>query len=107
MSGPSSQSSPSHCRSRRIVTSDSRVYGSVSVSSMRITNVPRCPRASSQLNSAVRALPTWSMPVGLGAKRTRIALDGAHQRDGVRSNRLAAADGVDALVGLALDAHTI
>ena len=30
------------------------------------------PRASSQLNSAVRALPTCSWPVGLGANRTRI-----------------------------------
>ena len=32
----------------------------------------RPPRASSQLNSAVRALPTCRWPVGDGAKRTRI-----------------------------------
>ena len=35
----------------------------------------RMPRASSQLNSAVRALPTCSWPVGLGAKRTRMHLE--------------------------------
>ena len=40
---------------------------------MRRTNVPPWPRASSQLNSAVRALPTCRWPVGLGAKRTRMA----------------------------------
>jgi len=32
----------------------------------------RFPRAKSQLNSAVRALPTWKNPVGEGAKRTRV-----------------------------------
>ena len=35
-------------------------------------NVPFCPRASSQLNSAVRTLPTCRWPVGLGANRTRM-----------------------------------
>ena len=34
--------------------------------------VPPCRRAKSQLNNAVRALPTWSCPVGEGANRTRI-----------------------------------
>ena len=38
---------------------------------MRRTNVPPCWRAKSQLNSAVRALPTWKYPVGDGANRTR------------------------------------
>jgi hypothetical protein len=33
--------------------------------------VPPAPRASSQLNSAVRALPTCRWPVGLGANLTR------------------------------------
>jgi len=33
--------------------------------------VPPAPRAMSQLNNAVRALPTWSWPVGLGANRNR------------------------------------
>src|SRR5436309_13922940 len=42
-----------------------------SVSSMRRTKAPRWWRANSQLNSAVRAPPTWRWPVGLGAKRTR------------------------------------
>ena len=55
-----------------IAASDSSVERSASVSSMRRTNVPSWPRASSQLKSAVRALPTCSWPVGLGAKRTRM-----------------------------------
>src|SRR4051794_33405406 len=45
---------------------------STSVSSMRSTSTPPRRRASSQLNSAVRAPPTWRYPVGDGAKRTRI-----------------------------------
>ena len=40
--------------------SDWRDERSRSVSSMRSTNVPPAPRASNQLKSAVRALPTWS-----------------------------------------------
>src|SRR5690606_26900118 len=42
-----------------------------SVSSMRSTNVPPVCLATAQLNSAERAPPTWNMPVGDGAKRTR------------------------------------
>ena len=57
-----------------MAASDSRVERSTSVSSMRRMNVPPVPRASSQLNSAVRALPTCSWPVGLGAKRTRMTI---------------------------------
>jgi hypothetical protein len=41
---------------------------------MRSTKTPLFPRAKSQLNSAVRALPTWKNPVGEGAKRTRGAV---------------------------------
>jgi hypothetical protein len=41
-----------------------------SVSSMRSTSSPCSWRASSQLNSAVRAPPMCSAPVGEGAKRT-------------------------------------
>ena len=40
-----------------------------SVSSIRSTNVPPLWRASAQLNSAVRAPPTWKKPVGDGAMR--------------------------------------
>jgi hypothetical protein len=40
-----------------IATSDATVDRSTSVSSMRSTNDALRPRASSQLNSAVRALP--------------------------------------------------
>src|SRR5438067_3919135 len=50
-------------------THSSRVR-SMSVSSMRRMNVPSVWRANSQLNSAVRAPPTWRKPVGDGAKRT-------------------------------------
>ena len=53
-----------------MLSSDSRVDRSASVSSMRSTNVPSLPCASSQLKSAVRALPTCSCPVGLGANLT-------------------------------------
>ncbi len=42
-----------------------------SVSSIRRTKTPPCCRAVAQLYSAERAPPTWNMPVGLGAKRTR------------------------------------
>ena len=49
---------PIHRKSSRISASDSLVDRSRSVSSMRRMNVPPCPRASSQLKSAVRALPT-------------------------------------------------
>ncbi len=58
-------------RTRRISASLSGVERSRSVSSIRSTNVPPVWRATSQLNSAVRAPPTCRLPVGLGAKRTR------------------------------------
>ena len=91
-----------------MLSSDSFVERSASVSSMRRMNVPSLPRASSQLKSAVRALPTWSWPVGLGAKRHPHSHDTLLQQgDRVRGDGFAAADGVDAFVGLALDAHAI
>src|SRR5436189_4693290 len=46
-------------------------FRAASVSSTRKMNVPLVCRANSQLNSAVRAPPMCSDPVGLGAKRTR------------------------------------
>src|SRR5213592_2255457 len=107
-----------------MLSSDSFVDRSASVSSMRRISVPSLPRASSQLNSAVRALPTWSWPVGLGAKRTRmefgivnlefgmrvripnfLLLNCSYQGDSVGRNGLASADCVDAFVGLSFDAH--
>src|SRR5438876_7671043 len=42
-----------------------------SVSSIRRMKLPPWCRANSQLNSAVRALPTWMEPVGAGANRHR------------------------------------
>src|SRR6478672_10422176 len=57
-----------------MLSSDSFVERSASVSSMRRISVPSLPRASSQLKSAVRALPTCNWPVGLGAKRNLIVL---------------------------------
>ena len=73
------------------------------------------PRASSQLKSAVRALPTWRCPVGLGAKRTRINSDLTAQLSvSQRRARTACAamasprpTRVDAFVGLALDADAV
>src|SRR6187399_3072066 len=47
----------------------SGVERSRSVSSTRRMNCPFMRRAYSQLNSAVRTPPMWSMPVGLGANR--------------------------------------
>src|ERR1041384_1828045 len=90
--------------------SDSRDERSRSVSSIRRMNVPPLPRANSQLKSAVRALPTWRWPVGLGAKRRRITLrlrQRAHERDGMGGHRLALAHRLLALVGLGLDAHPL
>ena len=43
-----------------------------SVSSIRSRKRPPRLRASSQLCSAVRILPTWSRPVGEGAKRVTV-----------------------------------
>ena len=42
-----------------IPSTHSSRFRSASVSSMRSTKVPPDWRATSQLNSAVRALPTW------------------------------------------------
>src|SRR6266540_3457305 len=91
---------------------------------MRRMNVPPEPRASSQLKSAVRALPTCSWPVGLGAKRSlisfqagpkgpallsvpvcRVLLDPADECYRMNRYGFASACRVDALVGLALHAH--
>ena len=81
--GPSSQSSSSQRSASRICSMFSGVERSRSVSSMRSTSSPPQWRASSQLNSAVRAPPMCSAPVGDGAKRTLIIHDprmliGAH-----------------------------
>src|SRR4051812_12008249 len=55
----------------RIPPTISSVERSKSVSSIRRMKVPPKWRAKSQLNSAVRAPPTWRYPVGEGANRTR------------------------------------
>src|SRR5271157_764007 len=69
--GPSSQSIPSQRSPSRIPSTISGEERSKSVSSMRRTSVPPQCRSNSQLNSAVRAPPTWRYPVGEGAKRRR------------------------------------
>jgi hypothetical protein len=91
--------------SSMMAASDSAVDRSTSVSSIRSTKVPPWPRASSQLKSAVRALPTWSLPVGLGANRTLMATQ-ARRRSAIAwaCDRLAATDGIHAFVCLSLDA---
>src|SRR5688572_9417244 len=90
-----------------MLASDSRVERSASVSSIRRMNVPSLPCASNQLNNAVRALPTWSCPVGLGANLTRMKSASNKQRHGVRRDCLAPADGVDPFVGLPLHTDTL
>src|SRR6267142_6939004 len=102
-SAPSSQFSPSQRRSSIADPSASFVERAKSVSSMRSTNVAPAPRAISQLNSAVRALPTWICPVGLGANLRRML----NQGDRVNRNRLAGTRGIDAFVRLAFDAHLV
>src|ERR1700741_2391679 len=94
-SAPSSQFNPSQRRSSIAEPSASFVERAKSLSSMRSTNVAPAPRASSQLKSAVRALPTCSCPVGLGANLTRMLknevgghLEGSYQRDGVNRDGL-------------------
>src|SRR5262245_24139848 len=62
---------PSQRKSSSTARSDSAVERSRSVSSTRSAMTPPCPRANSQLKSAVRAPPMCREPVGLGAKRTR------------------------------------
>ena len=52
------------------------VERSRSVSSIRRMNLPPVRRAYSQQNSAVRAPPTCSSPVGLGAKRVTTVMEG-------------------------------
>src|SRR5438094_9399141 len=69
--GPSSQSRPSHRMASRMRSMYSSVERDRSVSSIRRMKTPPWWRANSQVNSAVRAPPTWRWPVGLGAKRTR------------------------------------
>ena len=87
---------------------------------MRRMNVPSCPRASSQLKSAVRTLPTCKCPVGLGANLTRIiqlswgptpTTPGCgewqhllNQCNRVHRDRFVAAQRVDVLVRLSFDA---
>src|SRR4051794_20684071 len=68
---------------------------SVSVSSIRRMKTPPSWRANSQLNRAVRPLPTWKYPVGEGAKRTRGALTGVEGSAGSARNRAAQVDVVE------------
>src|SRR5438132_9732569 len=103
VSGPSSQFNPSQRRSSMAEASASLVERAKSVSSTRSTNVAPAPRAISQLKSAVRALPTWIWPVGLGANLRRMLDEG----DGVNRDRFAGADRVDAFVRLSLDADLL
>jgi hypothetical protein len=67
MSGPSSHLMPSHLRPSSTPSSDSLVLRSRSVLSILSTNVPPYLRAKSMLYRAVRAVPTWQLPVGEGA----------------------------------------
>ena len=68
---PRRMPTPSHASSPRIASSPPATVREASVSSMRRTRTPPCSSANRRLATAVSALPTWSEPVGLGAKRTR------------------------------------
>src|SRR5689334_1421820 len=70
--GPSSQRTPSHSRSAAIVRAPSSTFRAASVSSTRRSIVPPPSSAKRRFATALSALPRWSEPVGLGAKRTRI-----------------------------------
>ena len=65
-SGPRPSATPSHSRSRRISSSPPGTLRAGSVSSIR----SRKWSPKLRLATALRAFPTWSEPVGLGAKRT-------------------------------------
>ena len=71
--GPSywSEVMPSQAIAARMPSVHSGLLREASVSSIRSTNVPPCCLANTQFCSATRALPTWNIPVGEGAKRTR------------------------------------
>ena len=66
------------------------------------------PRASSQLKSAVRALPTCRWPVGLGAKRTRMQseLELRRNADADRSGDLRSAGSASSLAHDCLSSAT-
>src|SRR2546421_612374 len=64
---------PSHAIASKIPCTHSGRLRAASVSSIRSTIVPPDCRPNTQLNSTERALPTWNIPVGEGAKRTRMA----------------------------------
>src|SRR5439155_3421868 len=75
VSGPS-QSRPSHRNDSWMWSTASATSRLVSVFSIRRRNSPPACRANSQLKSAVRTLPMWRRPVGLGAMRTRTDIAG-------------------------------
>ena len=69
---------PLHARGLRLFAEQASASGvdrSRSVSSTRSSIFPPWCRANSSLNTAVRRLPTWNLPVGLGANRTRTSAD--------------------------------
>jgi hypothetical protein len=65
----SSHSRPSHLRPSKMGFSASGILRSISVSSIRRMNRSPVARATSQLNSAVLAVPMCIIPVGDGAMR--------------------------------------
>ena len=69
-----SHSSPSQRSELWICSAASATSRPVSVFSILRRNSPPSWRAKSQLKSAVRTLPMWRNPVGLGAMRTRTGI---------------------------------
>ena len=71
--GSSSHFSPSHFKPSNIFFVYSDLDRRKSVSSILIRNFPSIFCAYNQLNSAVRAVPMWNKPVGLGANLNRFS----------------------------------
>src|SRR5919201_5688475 len=102
--GPSSHSIPSHSRSRRIASSPPGTLRAGSVSSIRSRSQSAIRRAA----AALSALPRWSEPVGLGAKRARTIAPARLREVLVRlefARRLDRRGEVEALVLGLLDQH--
>src|SRR3712207_157898 len=73
---------PIQSSAARIPSVHSGRLRAASVSSMRSTKTPPCCLANSQLCSAERAPPTWNIPVGDGANRTRTVTPPAYRSPG-------------------------
>ena len=82
--GPRPSRCPASAARRGCRARSSTVERATSVSSSRRMNVPPWRRANRMLNSAVRAVPMCSGPVGLGAIRQRMVMPASVPEGAVR-----------------------